>query len=320
MHGNNMNRPKEFSKTFKNLILYMLCFILAFLAAGCGNGQTTSDTSKREKASSQKPAASVLVPEAPGIKTLGNETVNIDISNASQGYVTVTYSGDNDNVKLQISCNDGEKYTYNLQKGSAEVFPLTQGDGTYRIGVFENTQGDSYHELFSGQFDVALENEFLPFLYPNQYVNFTSSSAAVKQGEELAKDATDELDLVGKVYNYVVENISYDYDKADNVASGYLPVIDETLSTQKGICFDYAALMTAMLRSQGVPTRLVIGYVGELYHAWISVYIDGQGWIDNIIYFDGTQWTRMDPTLASTSGQQEKYTGDGNEYHEMYIY
>ena len=186
--------------------------------------------------------------------------------------------------------------------------------------MFENTQGDSYHELFSERFDGTLENEFLPFLYPNQYVNFTPSSAAVKQGEELAKDAADDLGLVETIYNYVVDNISYDYDKADNVAKGYLPVVDETLATKKGICFDYAALMTAMLRSQGVPTRLVIGYVGELYHAWISVYIEGQGWIDNIIYFDGTQWTRMDPTMAATSRQQEKYTGDGSEYHEMYVY
>lgn len=316
-----MSGQRRFFKVFRNFIIATVCFGTIFFAAGCGERKIMPEKSaETEETSAQKSEAGVLVPEAPGTKTMGNDTVMIDISNASQGYVTVTYSGNNDNVKLQMSCNDGEKYTYNLQKGAAAVFPLTQGDGTYWIGVFENTQGDSYHELFSERFDGTLENEFLPFLYPNQYVNFTPSSTAVKQGEELAKDAADDLGLVETIYNYVVENISYDYDKADNVAKGYLPVVDETLATKKGICFDYAALMTAMLRSQGVPTRLVIGYVGELYHAWISVYIEGQGWIDNIIYFDGTQWTRMDPTMAATSGQQEKYMGDGSEYHEMYVY
>ena len=49
---------------------------------------------------------------------------------------------------------------------------------------------------------------------------------------------------------------------------------------EKGICFDYAALMTAMLRSQGIPTKLEIGYSGEVYHAWISTYIDEIGWVD----------------------------------------
>ncbi len=35
--------------------------------------------------------------------------------------------------------------------------------------------------------------------------------------------------------------------------------------------------MTAMLRSQGIPTKLEIGYSGEAYHAWISTWIDGVG-------------------------------------------
>lgn len=55
--------------------------------------------------------------------------------------------------------------------------------------------------------------------------------------------------------------------------------------------------MTAMLRSQDIPTKLVVGYTGNLYHAWINVYLEGQGWVDNIIYFDGTSWKLMDPTL-----------------------
>lgn len=315
-----MGKAKALPKVLKNLIIATLCGVFIFLAVGCGGNGTPAGEGSGAATGQRNTDAAVLVPEAPGKETLGNESVTIDVSNVSLGYVTVQYTGDNDRVKLQVSCDGGEKYTYNLQKGASDVFPLTQGDGTYWFGVFENTQGDKYHELFSGEKDVALENEFLPFLYPNQYVDFTPGSAAVAQGEKLAGDAADDLELVEKVYNYVVENVSYDYDKADNVQTGYLPDVDETLGTKKGICFDYAALMTAMLRSQRVPTRLVVGYVGELYHAWISVYIEGKGWIDNIIYFDGTQWTRMDPTLASTSGQAQEYTGDGNEYHEMYTY
>ena len=74
-----------------------------------------------------------------------------------------------------------------------------------------------------------------------------------------------------------------------------------TLSTGKGICFDYAALMTAMLRSQGIPTKLEIGYSGEVYHAWISTYIDEIGWVDNVIQFDGKSWSLIDPTLAASN-------------------
>ena len=39
-------------------------------------------------------------------------------------------------------------------------------------------------------------------------------------------------------------DVTYDEDKAATVETGYLPDIDETLSTGKGICFDYAGLHT----------------------------------------------------------------------------
>ena len=41
-----------------------------------------------------------------------------------------------------------------------------------------------------------------------------------------------------QVYDYVVSSIAYDYEKAESVTSGYLPDVDETLATGKGICFE----------------------------------------------------------------------------------
>ena len=128
---------------------------------------------------------------------------------------------------------------------------------------------------------------------------------------------------VGVIYNYVINHITYDRAKAAKVTSGYLPDLDQVLESKKGICFDYAALMTGMLRSQGVPCKLVIGYAGTAYHAWISVWVEGVGWVENVVYFDGTTWQRMDPTFASTGGQSEKimaYIGDGQNYSAKYLY
>ena len=94
------------------------------------------------------------------------------------------------------------------------------------------------------------------------------------------------------------------------------PDPDETLDTGKGICFDYAALMSAMLRSQRIPTKLEVGYSGDVYHAWISCYVDEIGWVDNIIEFDGKNWSIMDPTICCK--QQcfgcEEVCGNGKNY------
>ena len=121
----------------------------------------------------------------------------------------------------------------------------------------------------------------------------------------------DDIGIVTNVYNFVTKNFTYDTALASSVQSGYLPNVDQVLAQKKGICFDYAAVMTAMLRSQDIPTKLVVGYTGSLYHAWVNVYIDGQGWVDNIIYFDGVNWRYMDPTFASS--------GKGNAAITSYI-
>ena len=69
----------------------------------------------------------------------------------------------------------------------------------------------------------------------------------------LQKPADTDLDVVTGIYHFAVDNIAYDDEKARNVKSGYLPDIDETLETRTGICFDYAALMTCMLRTREYP-------------------------------------------------------------------
>lgn len=140
---------------------------------------------------------------------------------------------------------------------------------------------------------------------------------------ELTAGMTDNLEKVKTIYDYVVQNISYDRLLAEKVQSGYLPDIDQVLAKKKGICFDYAALMSAMLRSQEVPTKLVVGYTGSVYQAWINVYSEEEGWIDAAIYFDGQEWKLMDPTFASSNNSSQaimKYIGNGANYQGKYLY
>lgn len=269
-------------------------------------------------------ATKVLTPEASGKSTKAEGGATLDYSNSSEGYVMVKASGSG-KTKVQITKQGGKTYTYDLKAdGSYTVFPLTSGDGNYTIGVFKQVSGNQYAQMLNTSISVKLRNQSLPFLYPNQLVNFTSKSTAVSKGEELAKGANDQLGIVQKVYDYVVNNLTYDTQKAKSVTPGYLPNVDSVLASKKGICFDYASLMASMLRSQGIPTKLEVGYVsGGLYHAWISVYINGVGWVDNVIYFDGKSWKMMDPTFASSGKQSPetiKFIGNGKNYSMQYMY
>lgn len=262
-----------------------------------------------------------LIPSADGILTFGNDVVVIDISHTESGYIMVQYLGNVSKVKLQITGPNQITYTYNLSS-SYEAFPLVSGNGNYSIAVYENIQADQYATAYDKTIAVEIENEFLPYLYASQYVNFNESSQCIKLAEELAAPANNDLEVVSSVFNFITENITYDYSKAETVQSGYIPELDSVLTAQTGICFDYASLMAAMLRSQRIPTRLEIGYVGEAYHAWISTYITDVGWVNGIIEFDGNDWTLMDPTFAANSSEDalKDFIGDGTNYMTKYVY
>ena len=196
------------------------------------------------------------------------------------------------------------------------------GNGDYTIGIHENITGTQYATVFSNTYNVSITDEFSPYLYPNQYVNFDSNSKVVALASELAYPADDDLTVVTNIYNYIISNVTYDYEKANTVESGYIPIVDELLTTQKGICFDFASAMASMLRSQRIPTRLEIGYAGDAYHAWISTYLDEKGWVNGIIEFDGQSWKLMDPTFAASSTEEQlrDFIGDGTNYVTKYIY
>lgn len=300
---------------------YLLIAIFCLLLGGCSG---SSSASRKEHSGPPRDSTPrVLTPSADGVTVYQNDFASIDTSNTSQGYVMVKYNGTNEKVKLQITCPDQSCYTYLISdRGAYDTFPLTAGNGSYALQVLENVAGDTYTVSLAQSINVNIEDEFLPFLYPNQYVNFHTDSKAVSKGSDLAKDTYSDLDVVQNIYNYVIKNISYDTEKAQNVSYGYVPDIDDTLSSKKGICFDYAALMTSMLRSQNIPTKLEVGYSGDAYHAWISTYIDDKGWVDDIIQFNGDSWQIMDPTLAATndSAAVKKYVGDGSHYIVKYTY
>lgn len=300
---------------------YLLIAIFCLLLGGCSGNSSASR--KEHSGSPRDSTPKVLTPSADGVTVYQNDFASIDASNTSQGYVMVKYNGTNEKVKLQITCPDQSCYTYLISdRGAYDTFPLTAGNGSYALQVLENVAGDTYTVSLTQSINVSIEDEFLPFLYPNQYVNFHTDSKAVSKGSDLAKGTYSDLDVVQNIYNYVIKNISYDTEKAQNVSYGYVPDVDDTLSSKKGICFDYAALMTSMLRSQNIPTKLEVGYSGDAYHAWISTYIDDKGWVDDIIQFDGDTWQIMDPTLAATndSAAVKKYVGDGSHYVVKYTY
>lgn len=285
--------------------LTALTLVLVLLLCGCAAQGTASDNAKPAAGDvTNQNAVPYKIPDFRGAVFNEDEATEfgsgeIDLSQLASGIVGVKAQSDT-RLKMQIVCGE-DKYNYDLPNDGTETFfPLNMGDGTYTFRLMEQVGDEKYACIASEDRDVTLEDEFQPYLRPSQMVDYDENSDCVKKARELAANCSTDADVAAAVYDYMVKNIKYDTEKASTVQNGYLPSPDETLSSKKGICFDYASLAAAMLRSVGIPCKLITGYVGEeTYHAWNSFYVKNEGWITVEIRAEADKWQRVDITFAA---------------------
>jgi hypothetical protein len=239
----------------------------------------------------------------------------------SQGLLRICYSGNTDaKLKLQVLMGDNN-IVYNLHgDGRAEDFPLQYGNGEYTARIMENTEGDEYLAVESKTFSVTLEDENVVYLNSVQNVDWDYDMLPIEQVRYIvvqslveAKEQGLRFSCAEDVYHYIIQNIEYDDAKVDALGYDYVPDIEQTYIDGKGICYDYASLLAAMLRSINIPTKLVKGYANSnptVYHAWNEIYIDGE-WL----VIDTTQ----DASLLR-SGKSFDLKKDKNNYSIVYEY
>ncbi|MBR3099610.1 MAG: transglutaminase family protein [Clostridia bacterium] len=204
-----------------------------------------------------------------------NGDLTVDIGNASEGYIMACGKKSGRRMKLRVRYGN-DTLTYDLNGGGDyEVFPLQYGSGEYTVILYQNTSGKRYTEEGRLSFTVKMQDELRCFLYPNQYVNYDEKTKAVAEAEKLCAGLTGQREIYDAVVRYIKENFKYDYMKSSRVQPGQLPQIGEAWDKKMGICQDLAAITVAMLRSRGVPARLMIGYLGNTYHAWVTAVVDG---------------------------------------------
>ncbi len=248
----------------------LLCLITALLLVGAGgllNGA----------------AAEAKWPEGSSKGEKTNGKMKLDVTNTSEGYfMAAVTSKTKHRMKLRVVMGD-VTLTYDLNgDGEYEVIPLQLGSGKYEISLWENVSGKKYSSAGKAALSVKLSREDGAFLYPNQYVNYTRLSEAVAKAEELCagKSAKETYALVRQ---FMLDTFGYDFIKALTVKPGMLPDIDGCYQKRLGVCQDLSAVMVCMLRTQGIPAKLMIGYADKNYHAWTLTVVDGKE-----VFFDPT--------------------------------
>ena len=235
--------------------------------------------------------------------------ISIDSKNAAEGVVRVSYAGIDKKTKVMVE-KGSTRYYYDLKK-EEDFFPLQLGQGQYTVAVMENISGTKYKVVAQKSFKANISEENSVYLKSTQPIVWNKDMEAIILAESLTQNEENDLDVVKAIYDYIVDNIDYDYKKVDKLSTDYTPDIDEVLRNGKGICYDYSVLFGAMLRSRNIPTKLVKGYRDGLseYHSWNEVYLNGS-------------WRIIDTTYdasigkAGTSSQMFKNKNDYKKLKE----
>ncbi len=234
----------------------------------------------------------VLFPFVANKTVIIEELFTIDISSIQQGYLHIKTNNDEANMKISLTNkNMFTIYTYN---NDYSTIPLSFGDGIYELKIYCN-ENDLYEKIYSMELNIELDNEHLPYIYPNEVINYNNNSDIVDLSLELTKDTQTELERIKLIYDFVIDFMKYDYN-LENYNDYRVPDIDTILDNEKGVCYDYAVLTVAMLRINNIPSRVVTGHVDDKYHAWIEVYTTNEGWINNDLKLNPHNWNAIDIT------------------------
>ncbi|MDD4983237.1 MAG: transglutaminase-like domain-containing protein [Candidatus ainarchaeum sp.] len=134
-----------------------------------------------------------------------------------------------------------------------------------------------------------------------KYLQYSDSNYLVISPEiqKLANDLYDKdlIKFLINVTSWINKNLEYDYSKLSDLYYN-VDTSADTLTKKKGVCVDFSILESAILKSKGYETRLVVGYVfdGKSWgsHAWLDVYDVNYGWIgadptyNQVYYLDAT--------------------------------
>lgn len=209
-----------------------------------------------------------------------------------------TETGWDEVIMIQKEKENTQEYHYALNEtGKWELLPITEGNGSYTINVSYGSDlletGHSSRQV-GGTVNINLSDPDIAFLAPSTVIDYSEDSLCAAKAAQLTQELESDQEKIDTIVNYVADLLTYSEEirmerrQMPNYTFRHYDA-DQIFLRETGTCGDYAALTTAMLRSQGIPCKYVRGPFtnlnGEISdHAWVEVQT-GEG-----------QWTRIDPT------------------------
>lgn len=220
------------------------------------------------------------------------------------GLVHISNSVVESDYKVIIS-KDNQAYTYAIGQ-MRESLALQMGPGFYTIELYTASEKGEYALISTDFAFLSEEASAQVFLNSTQNIQWSKDMPAIQFAQALTEGLKTDREKVEAIYDYLLNHLAYDDQKAQVIDGTYLPNIEETFDTNTGVCYDFSSLFASMLRSANIPAKLVTGYKNDIstFHAWNQVLLDGQ-------------WQTIDVTYdvaLKDAGQSSSMTKNASEY------
>ena len=117
------------------------------------------------------------------------------------------------------------------------------------------------------------------------------------------KNAT--YDKARAIEEYLSRNFRYSLDISESARER--PLEEFLFNRKTGYCEHYATAMVVMLRTVGIPARLVTGFLASEWNEYGNYYLvrqrDAHAWVE--IHLPQSGWVTMDPTPAVSDGVED---------------
>ena len=147
----------------------------------------------------------------------------------------------------------------------------------------------------------------------------STTAETIALADELADGASSSYDIVLAYQDWLAANVEYDL-RAPLPDPGEDAVHDFLFDSRRGFCEQIASALTVMLRSQGVPARLVTGYVPGDRDPITGVFevraSDAHAWVE--AWFPETGWQAFDPTAVVPLSADARAGSIGGELAESF--
>jgi protein-glutamine gamma-glutamyltransferase len=177
---------------------------------------------------------------------------------------------------------------------------VARDDGSYRLG--RPPVDGFFYEVYGWLGDTGAADDFLGKRERKQYLSLPQLDPRIP---ELARDTVrgldNDADRAAAVARYLRRAYAYTLELPSHEVSD--PLAHFLFVRKKGHCEYFASAMAVMLRTLGIPSRLVTGFQSGIFNPLTELYVirasDAHSWVE--AWLPGRGWVTFDPTPPDPS-------------------